>query len=118
LQGERGAIGGYALSHPWQLGTPPALNTLVPALPERPNSYYLHDIAILPTYQGKGLARAVLQNLETLCGELGLDNITLLSVGGADGFWRGQGFEDISHLTSPEKLASYGKSAVYMRKRV
>jgi len=118
LQGEQGAIGGYVISHPWRLGSPPALNTPIPTLPEQPNSYYLHDIALLPQYQGKGYARKVLQKLEALCRESGLDNITLLSVGGADGFWRGMGFEDISHLTSAEKLASYGNSAVYMRKWV
>ena len=39
---------GYVLSHPWLYGTLPPLNTLLERLPAEPDTYYLHDLCLLP----------------------------------------------------------------------
>src|SRR3569832_827865 len=39
---------GYVLSHPWRYGALPTLNTLLGDLPEAPDTYYIHDLALLP----------------------------------------------------------------------
>src|SRR6188472_3205326 len=49
-----GAIVGYAISHPWLFGAPPALNSLLGALPAEPNTLYLHDLAIASAARGNG----------------------------------------------------------------
>src|SRR5919202_5646322 len=47
-----GGRGGDLLSHPWLLGRPPALDTLIHALPARPDTYYIHDLALRPERRG------------------------------------------------------------------
>ena len=41
-------IAGYTVSHPWRAMDPPALNSRLGELPDHPETYYIHDIALLP----------------------------------------------------------------------
>eukprot|EP01035_Chromulina_nebulosa_P036809 gene36809-49645_t len=54
---------GYIVSHPWQFGQPPRLNTRLdrPALPH--STYYIHDLALLPAARGSGAAAAIVTDL-------------------------------------------------------
>ncbi len=54
---------GYALSHPWHLKELPELNDELGELPEKPEAYYIHDVAILPEGQGGGYARDIVSML-------------------------------------------------------
>ncbi len=46
---------GYGISHPWKLDTVPALNAVLGELPDDTNTYYIHDIALLPEARSAGL---------------------------------------------------------------
>ena len=46
------AIHGYVVGHPWRRAQLPKLNTLLHALPANCDSFYLHDLALLPTARG------------------------------------------------------------------
>ena len=49
-----GASLGYLISHPWPRdAAPPKLGALLGAIPAA-DSYYLHDIALLPAARGSG----------------------------------------------------------------
>nr|WP_120007368.1 GNAT family N-acetyltransferase [Pseudoroseomonas vastitatis] len=100
-----GAAAGYAISHPWHFGPPPALNSLLGELPARPETHYLHDVALLPAARGAGAARILLGRLEVLAGGLPL---SLVAVGGTTGFWAGLGFRPREEPALLAKLASYG----------
>jgi GNAT superfamily N-acetyltransferase len=107
---------GYFVCHPWRLGAPPALNTALGALPERPDCLYLHDIALLRSAQGQGHA---LEALEIVIGQArasDLSAILLVAVGEAHGFWERVGFARYNKY-SPAGSNGYGPEATaYIRR--
>lgn len=87
-----GAVTGYLISHPWLRSTPPQLGMPLGALPAGADTYYLHDIALLPETQGGGAGRAAIALVEDLARTLGFADVTLTAVHGADRFWAACGF--------------------------
>ena len=108
---------GYAISHPWVLDRPPRLDTLLGGLPPRPDTYYVHDIALLPEAQGKGAGRRIMEMLVDHADEQGFATVSLVSVIG-EAYWGALGFRDASDRLAAGKLASYGVGARYMIRRV
>jgi hypothetical protein len=45
-------IAGYVVSHPWLAMNPPALNSRLGMLPDHAETYYVHDVALLPELRG------------------------------------------------------------------
>ncbi|SUE44585.1 GNAT family N-acetyltransferase [Roseomonas gilardii] len=107
---------GYVVAHPWRLGQPPALNSLIGALPAAADTLYVHDIALLPACRGGGAAGRVLERLEKLARRQGLPSLSLVAVGGSPGFWLRRGFRERADEALREKLRSYGDAARYMVK--
>lgn len=66
-----GELGGYVIAHPWRLGQPPALNSLLGALPAAADTLYIHDIALLPERRGGGAAGRALERLRRWRGGAG-----------------------------------------------
>lgn len=109
------AIAGYLITHPWLRNAPPKLGAMLHALRSDADTYYLHDIALLPETRGTGAGRSAVElAVETACTS-GFGEITLMAVGGADSFWSAQGFAVVD--AAPEVLASYGPEARLMRRR-
>jgi GNAT superfamily N-acetyltransferase len=110
--GERPA--GYVLSHPWRAGTLPPLNARLGALPAGPNTYYLHDLAVLPLARRIGAASRIVEALRKHARAGGYSSMTLVAVGGSQGFWERHGFmvEDAPHLR--EQLTRYEPGARLM----
>jgi ribosomal protein S18 acetylase RimI-like enzyme len=105
---------GYIVSHPWTYGEPPALNSLLGALPAPPTTYYIHDIALLPEARGIGAARSIIAQLVDLAGKSGLPNLSLVAVNGSAGFWQRHGFAVTVDPALDAKLRSYDDSARFM----
>jgi GNAT superfamily N-acetyltransferase len=83
----------YLLAHPWR-GAPPALHTpLVP--PAEADHLFLHDLAILPGHQGKGIAAALIENLLALASSR-FAGIRLVALAGVEDFWRRQGWQPLA----------------------
>lgn len=112
-----GGLAGYLISHPWHLGQPPPLDTLLGALPAPASTYYLHDIALLPGSRGGGAASAILATLACHAAALA-DNISLVAVGGTLPFWRRQGFAEVADPALDAKLKSYDDDACYMLRKL
>ena len=104
------AVAGYLISHPWYREDPPRLGALLGAIPPDADSYYLHDIALLPATRGTGAGRAGLDFVMSHARALGLSDIALMAVGGADRFWTRQGFAYVPREVDP----SYGDQAYLM----
>ncbi|WP_313394517.1 GNAT family N-acetyltransferase [Sphingobium yanoikuyae] len=100
---------GYLVTHPWAGDRPPALDRLIGVLPDAPDRYYLHDLALLPEARGTGAAAAAVDLTVAQARAAGFDRITLTAVNGADAFWRRQGFVD-----APVAADSYGADSVSM----
>lgn len=109
---------GYIIAYPWALGTAPALNTPIEALPDQPDVIYLHDLVLTPALRGQGQSRPAVAAVVDLARDSGLSTVALVAVNDAVDFWGGHGFEVRQTPDMAAKLASYGSDARYMTRRV
>ena len=82
----------------------------------RPDTLYLHDLAVHPDATGLGLAQALVRHLWAQGVALGLTGSALVSVQGSQDFWARLGYQ-VQALGDPvqqQRLASYGEGACYM----
>jgi len=114
LDNER-EIAGYALSHPFVKDRAPALNSLLHALPESCDTYYIHDIALAACARNTGAGAAIVESLRAQARAGGFDAICLVAVNNSAAFWQRQGFVTQDAASLRDKLASYGAGSVYMR---
>jgi ribosomal protein S18 acetylase RimI-like enzyme len=110
--GERPA--GYVLSHPFIQGTLPALNAKLEALPEAADTYYLHDLALLPVARRIGAASEIVDALAKHAVARGFATMSLVAVNNSQGFWERHGFAVVEEPDLAEKLRTYEPAARYM----
>ena len=83
---------GYLISHPWpREAAPPKLGALLGAIPVA-DSYYLHDIALLPAARGSGAGASATAFAVRQAEVEGCRDIRLVAIQGADSYWHAQGF--------------------------
>jgi GNAT superfamily N-acetyltransferase len=112
-----GVPAGYILSHPWRFKALPELNSLLGAIPEDADTYYLHDLALLPAARGTGAAAMIVGDMLRHARAAGLTNVSLVAVNGSLPFWYKHGFRALKAPELDEKLNSYEATARYMVKR-
>lgn len=112
-----GVPAGYAVTHPWHYGQPPALNVMLGKLPEKPTTYYIHDIAMLPETRGSGAGTAIAEAVISHARETGYPNVSLVAVNASVPFWSRFGFEVVSDPALDAKLKSYDNAARFMVRR-
>jgi ribosomal protein S18 acetylase RimI-like enzyme len=105
---------GYVVSHPGTYGAPPRLNSLLGALPAKPTTYYIHDIALLPEMRGTGAASMVVGQLVEHAVRHGFPGITLTAVNDSRDFWERRGFHAVDVAGLAESLSSYDHAAIFM----
>jgi ribosomal protein S18 acetylase RimI-like enzyme len=110
-------IAGYVISHPWS-GDPPALDTLVNALPAAPATYYIHDLALLPSARGNDAGATIIGRLIDHARQAGFATVSLVAVNGSEPFWHKLGFIRAADESLHKKLRSYGGDAALMRARI
>jgi ribosomal protein S18 acetylase RimI-like enzyme len=80
-------IKGYIISHPYNISSPPKINTLLPNV--EINCLFIHDIVIVSEYRGRGIGNEIINTI--------LDNNPIVSLVACDDtakhFWLGYGFE-------------------------
>lgn len=108
---------GYLLSHPWKSLSPPPLNTTLGKLPEHPDTYYIHDLAIAVNARGYGMAKLIIDQVFVLAEALHLTTISLVAVSGSYRFWEFRNFKRVENSRLTSKVATYGELACYMECR-
>jgi GNAT superfamily N-acetyltransferase len=109
-----GAPAGYAVTHPWHYGQPPALNVMLGTLPDVSSTYYIHDIALLPETRGSGAGTAIVEAVLAHARATGAPNVSLVAVNASVPFWSRFGFEVVSGPALDAKLKSYDDAARFM----
>ena len=107
---------GYVLSHPWRYGRLPALNSLLGEIPADADTYYIHDLALLPVARRVGAASQIVKALTKHAEAEGYPNMSLVAVNGSVAFWEKQGFVTEDRPELADKLAAYEEAARYMVK--
>jgi len=79
--------------------------------------FYIHDVSLLPSAQGKGALRRLMAKLVSETKARGLKSMALTSVNGSSPVWERVGFVVQQDSTLKDKLASYGDGAKYMIRR-
>lgn len=100
----------YCLAYPYAKYNIPSLNSLLNDLPLSTN-LFLHDLAVLPHYSGKGIASKILSHLFAVIPKMGFTSITLVAVQNSQSFWKKFGFRVAE---GNYQHSSYGKGAVIM----
>jgi GNAT superfamily N-acetyltransferase len=82
----------------------------------RPDTLYVHDLAVSPAALGKGLGKALVARLFDRARRYKLAHTALVSVQDSEAFWRGLGFAPAAALddAAHTALATYPGSATYM----
>lgn len=109
---------GYLFSHPWLAGDVPPLNERLGGLPPKPQTWYLHDLALMPQARGKGVTTPLVRRLVSLAQAANLPSVSLVAVNGSKNYWSHQGFADATTDSLRAKLLSYEPEARYMVRMV
>jgi GNAT superfamily N-acetyltransferase len=113
-----GVTGGYLISHPWHRRSPVPLDQMIGAIPDDADSYFLHDLALLPDVRGSGAGRRALELVLRHARDFGYSEVSLVAVNGADSFWSAQGFSRIGDEGILRKLQSYGEGTFFMERQL
>ena len=105
-------IRGYAIAHPWRGNVPPKLDTVLDALPEKPDRFYTHDVVVSPACRGGGHAARVVEHLLALAEPF--PAAILVSVYGTVPFWSRFGFREATRTLPHGALDAYGEDARFM----
>lgn len=109
-----GALVGYILSHPWNEDAPPPLDAKLGRLPDRPGTYYLHDLALMKSAYGKGHGARVVRHLAETAGAMDYPSMSLIAVNQSAPFWQKHGFAPREVPGLDAKMKTYGEGAVFM----
>lgn len=109
---------GYLISHPWHCRVPVPLNDLIGAIPADADTYYLHDLALLPDTRGSGFGRQGVELALAQANSAGFATVSLVAVNGADRFWAAQGFAHVEDAAIASKLQSYGEGTFFMEREL
>ncbi|WP_439578398.1 GNAT family N-acetyltransferase [Elioraea sp.] len=110
------AVEGYAIAHPWRLGTVPALGLDRLILPTGPDCLWLHDVALRRSFRGRGLVTALIAMLDGRARARALAALALTAVHGTQTLWTRHGFVVVPG--NEAALAAYGETALVMTRRL
>ena len=109
-----GEPAGYILSHPWRMGGVPALNSRLGGLPADADTYYIHDLALLPSARGSGAAALIVEEVIAHATRQGFASASLVAVNNSLPFWARHGFAPDDRTDLTDKLRSYEAAARFM----
>jgi len=84
------SIKGYVISHPWNIRSPPPLNT--PLTEVEVNCWFIHDMVVLPECSGRGVAYEIIKRIladNPVVSLVACDDETIQT----KNFWMRYGFE-------------------------
>lgn len=105
----------YLIALPWVSRVPPSLNAPDCELPVDPDCVYLHDLSVLPSIRGRGIASLLIEHFFVYCRQSVMGKASLVAVQNSADFWRGFGFNSVElDVVLTQKLATYGHDAEFL----
>ena len=98
---------GYLLSHPWRFDSLPALNTLLREIPADADTYFLHDLALLPVARRIGAASHIVSAIAKHAAARSFQTMSLVAIIGSLSFWARHGFAEQDAPALAAELGSY-----------
>jgi predicted N-acetyltransferase YhbS len=86
---------GYAIGVPLKAGSTLELRTPLDRIPDAPDMFYVHDVAVADRCRGRGVGRALATRLLDLARAAGFTRAELVSVQGSAPFWEKFGFRRV-----------------------
>jgi ribosomal protein S18 acetylase RimI-like enzyme len=112
--GDGDDVVGYLISHPWHERNPPTLNARLEAIPNRPTTYYIHDLAILPSHRWARKAQEIAATCAARATTQGFATLSLIAVNNSTRFWQKLGFQRVVDPGLDARLKSYDADACLM----
>jgi GNAT superfamily N-acetyltransferase len=110
---------GYCFSHPWMFGAPPALDSLLQALPQAGNAYFIHDLTVESSLRGRNFASMLVPQLFKAARLAAIGRMMLVAVSGSAPFWMRMGFHRTDDVALQNATrAKYGAEAVHMKREL
>lgn len=104
---------GFIVAHPWSRASWPALGSVLDALPDDASCVHIHDCAVSERGRGLGIAQAFMERITQQCRADQREQIHLVAVDGADGYWSRLGF-----VIEPSLKPAYGDRAFFMTREI
>jgi GNAT superfamily N-acetyltransferase len=83
----------YIFTHPWVFGKIVSLNDCMTIAPHTANCIYIHDLAVLRSWRGRGIAHALLKRILRIARSRELNKIALVAVNETEPFWERYGLQ-------------------------
>ena len=114
---DEGGVCGYLFAYPSRMGKATPLGAGFFPAPDA-DTLYLHDLALAPRANGRGLARRLVNHLLDQARQTGMAWLALVSVQDTAGFWGALGYRpaEVRDPQARAALATYPGSARYMVK--
>ncbi len=97
---------GFAFGVPLKAGWTLELRTPLEKIPDEPDTFYIHDVAVAERCRGRGIGLALATRLLDLARELGFTRAELVSVQGSAPFWEKFGFRRVREFDYAPGAAS------------
>jgi len=97
---------GYAFGVPLIAGSTLELRAPLERIPDDPDTFYVHDVAVAERCRGRGVGRALATRLLDLARERGFTRAELVSVQGSAPFWEKFGFRPVKQFEYAPGAAS------------
>lgn len=97
---------GYAFSVPLKAGSTLELRVPLERIPDEPDTFYIHDVAVAERCRGRGVGRALATRLLDLARDRGFTRSELVSVQGSAPFWEKFGFRRVREFEYAPGAAS------------
>lgn len=113
-----GGFGGYLLALPYPLFRCPDLSLTEDGVvqeSDQGSNLHTHDLAIVESARGRGMARRMVRHLEESARTAHYRSLSLVAVCGSEMLWSRLGYRARPEVGLP---ASYGAEAVYMAKPI
>lgn len=92
---DEGGLCGYAFGVPLRAGTILDLREPLDCIPANADTLYIHDVTVAERCRGRGLGVGLASRLLDLARATGLRRAELVSVDGAEDFWKKFGFRTV-----------------------